>query len=85
MSFLPTVKVLHPELEDGVTINESDLTDEHVLFDPKAETARRRAAKKAAKASATPVVGDELGEDETGDQSEPGENGEQDNDVGPGA
>jgi hypothetical protein len=51
-----TVRVLHPELEDGVIINEEDLTDEHVLHDAKAEKARRANDKKAAQAAAQAEV-----------------------------
>ena len=56
MAAIPTVRVLHPELEDGVIINESDLCDEHVLHDPKAEKARRANDKKAAQRAAQAEV-----------------------------
>jgi len=50
---IPTVRVLHPEHPSGILINESDLSDENVLQDPKAEAARRKgAAKKASNAAA---------------------------------
>jgi hypothetical protein len=55
-TILPTVRILHPELEGGVIINEDDLTDEHVLHDPKAEKARRANDKKAAAAAAQEEV-----------------------------
>lgn len=54
MQALPTVKILHPEHPDGVIINESDLTDEHVLLDTKAENTRRK--KTAAKAETPAAV-----------------------------
>lgn len=51
-----TVRVLHPELEDGVIINEEDLTDEMVLHDAKAEKQRRATDKKVAAAEAQAQV-----------------------------
>jgi crotonobetainyl-CoA:carnitine CoA-transferase CaiB-like acyl-CoA transferase len=42
---IPTVRVLHPDHPDGILMNEADLTDEHVLVDPKAEKARRKSLK----------------------------------------
>lgn len=49
---IPTVRVLHPEHPNGVLINVSDLNDEDVLQDPKAEAARRKGAAKKASALA---------------------------------
>ena len=49
---IPTVKVAHAGTPDGyMVINESDLTDEQVLFDAKAEAARRKQMKLAAAAA----------------------------------
>ncbi len=56
MAHPTTVRVLHPELEDGVIINEEDLTDEMVLHDAKAEKQRRNSDKKAAAAAAQAEV-----------------------------
>lgn len=56
MSILPTVRILHTELEGGVIINASDLTDEMVLHDPKLEKQRRSSDKKAAAAAAQAEV-----------------------------
>lgn len=48
MEVIPTVRVLHPDHALGILINESDLEDEHVLQDPKAEAARRKGTAKKA-------------------------------------
>jgi predicted nucleotidyltransferase len=49
---LPTAKVLNPDAPDGfMIVNVSDLTDEMVLADEGAESARRKAMKKQAVAN----------------------------------
>lgn len=48
MADVPTVKVMHPGTPEGyMIVNESDLTDDMVLADAKAETARRKAQRQA--------------------------------------
>lgn len=54
---LSTVKVVNQNIPDGfMIVNESDLTDEMVLHDAKAETARRKKMKQAQAAAEQAAV-----------------------------
>jgi Pyruvate/2-oxoacid:ferredoxin oxidoreductase gamma subunit len=64
MEVIPTVRVLHPDHAQGILINESDLDDEMVLQDPKAEAARRKGAAKKASAIAAEKAADAVASNE---------------------